>query len=386
MRLFILAFAALALCMPGARAQTQGVAADSIRIGSYTDLSGPLALWGIPATNGIRMRFDEANSAGGVHGRKLEFIVEDMQYQVPRAVQAANKLVRRDRVFAIIAALGTPMNLAVLPQQLDANVPNMYPVTADRGMAVPTHPLKYAFFRSYYDQLRAATKYFHDTAGFETPCVAQIANEAGEEMTHGVVEQLAVHGMEIVAKTEHSATETDFTSSVTTLRNAGCDIIFLSTGVRDTILLVATANRLGWSPTFVTGMVAYMDAVAEAADGAMEGLHLVSPFVYLKADDAEGEALRIITDYQERFGEQMAPQAQLGYIFADLVIEALEAVGPDLTVERFLEATEAISGYVDPIGGQSVSFSPDDHQGVNTLIIAKVENRRWVVTERGLDY
>lgn len=386
MNKIIAGLTAAALLGAPVMADTQGVTADSIKLGSYTDLSGPLAVWGVPSVNGMRMRVDEANAAGGVHGRQIELLVEDMQYQVPRAVQAANKLVRRDKVFAMLGALGTPQNLAVMPTQLKAGVPNMYPLTGSKVMTDPVNPMVYSFFRSYYEQFRAAAAYFHDNGGYSTPCVAQVANEAGEEMTHGVEDQLAVYGMTIAAKTEHAATETDLTSSVTTLKNAGCDIVFLATSVRDTIITVATAKKLGFEPIFVTGMIPYMDAVAGAAGGAMQDLHLVSPFVYENAANAEGEAKRILDAYEAAHGKAMEPQAQLGYIFADLTIKALKAAGKDLTTENFLAATEAISGYTDPIGGQAVSFSADDHQGADDFIMAKVNNSAWEVVARGLDY
>ena len=61
----------------------RGVTDTDITIGSHNDLSGPLAIWGVPMINGMRMRFAELNEAGGVHGRKVDFRVEDAQYQVP---------------------------------------------------------------------------------------------------------------------------------------------------------------------------------------------------------------------------------------------------------------------------------------------------------------
>ena len=61
------------------------------------------------------MVFDQVNAAGGINGRKIKFIVEDNQYQVPRSVQAANKLINRDGVFIMVANAGTPMNNAVMP-------------------------------------------------------------------------------------------------------------------------------------------------------------------------------------------------------------------------------------------------------------------------------
>ena len=386
MRKLITALAISAMMISSAFAETRGVTNDKIIFGTYTDLSGPLAVWGVPEANGMRMRIDEINAAGGIHGRMLEIIIEDMQYQVPRAIQAANKLIRRDNVFAMVGALGTPMNLAVTPQQLEAGVPNLFPMTAAAEMAEPLHPMKYSFFRSYPEQYRAAVAHFHENGGFKTPCVAQIANEAGESMTLGVELQLQEIGMEIAAKTEHSPTETDMVSSVTTLKNANCDIVFLSTGVGDTIRIVATAKKLGFQPTFVGGMVPYMDAVAQAGEGAMEGLYLVSPFVFADVENSEGEAKRILETYSEIYGKKMEPQAQLGYIFIDLIAEALEATGPDLTTDRFLVSLNAISGYIDPIGSQTVSFGPEDHQGVETLILAQVRDKAWKVVARGLDY
>ena len=76
----------------------RGVTANTIKIGSHTDLSGQLAIWGVPMTNGIRMRFDEVAAAGGIHGRTIDFLVEDSQYQVPLAVKATNKLINVNEI------------------------------------------------------------------------------------------------------------------------------------------------------------------------------------------------------------------------------------------------------------------------------------------------
>ena len=66
------------------------------------DLSGVTAVQGVNNADGMRMAFDEANAKGGVHGRKIRFIVEDMEYTVPKAVQAMNKLLNRDNIFFAI--------------------------------------------------------------------------------------------------------------------------------------------------------------------------------------------------------------------------------------------------------------------------------------------
>ena len=121
-------FAASLLAAAGpALAETQGVSATEIVIGTHTALTGPVAPWGIGSTNGMRMAFDEINEKGGIHGRKIKYIVEDHGYQIPRAVQAGNKLLNSDKIFLMVGALGTPMNNAVFQQQLAERLSVAYP-------------------------------------------------------------------------------------------------------------------------------------------------------------------------------------------------------------------------------------------------------------------
>ena len=103
----------------------QGITNDEILIGMHTDLSGPISMVGNQSSDGAKMRFEEFNKNGGAYGRKIKFIVEDHQYTVPRAVQAANKLLRKDKVAILLGSLGTPQNNAVLTDQLNLNVPNL---------------------------------------------------------------------------------------------------------------------------------------------------------------------------------------------------------------------------------------------------------------------
>jgi branched-chain amino acid transport system substrate-binding protein len=99
----VLAGAAGLLAVPAitgrAVAATRGVSDTEIIIGMMTDLSGVTAVQGSNAANSIRMAFEEINAKGGINGRKVRFIVEDMQYLVPKAVQAMNKLVNLDNIF-----------------------------------------------------------------------------------------------------------------------------------------------------------------------------------------------------------------------------------------------------------------------------------------------
>ena len=139
--------------------------ATEILLGMHTDLSGVAATYGVSSSNGVKMRFDEINEAGGVNGRKIKVIIEDQGYQVPKAVQACNKLINRDKVFAFVAPLGTPMNNACFKDQFAVGVPNLFPLSAARSMYEPYERLKFYGAASYVDQIRSGIEYFVKTKG-----------------------------------------------------------------------------------------------------------------------------------------------------------------------------------------------------------------------------
>ncbi len=104
------AVAGLLGCPSSASAQTvRGVTDTEIVIGTIADLSGLGAPQGVNNTAAIRMVFDDANTKGGVHGRKIRYIVEDSQLTVSRAVQAINKLINSDNIFITLATAFTPI-------------------------------------------------------------------------------------------------------------------------------------------------------------------------------------------------------------------------------------------------------------------------------------
>jgi branched-chain amino acid transport system substrate-binding protein len=84
----LLAAASLTMLAAAAFAETQrGVTDTEILVGTITDLSGVTAVQGVNNANAVRLAFDEVNEKGGINGRKIRYIVEDSQYQVPRAVR-----------------------------------------------------------------------------------------------------------------------------------------------------------------------------------------------------------------------------------------------------------------------------------------------------------
>ena len=368
-------------------ASVRGVTDNEVVIGTITDLSGVTAVQGVNNSQAVRMAFDEANEKGGVHGRKIRYIVEDNQYQVPRAVQAMNKMLNRDNVFAMVSNGGTPMNNANMPTQLDHNVPNVFPLTAARSMYEPFNRLKFGQFASYYDQMRTGIKYFVEQKGKKRICAMYQDTDFGRDVLAGVIEQAKAEKLEVVGQTAHKPTDTDFTASLARLRDANCDIIATGTIVRDSTLILSTARKMGWNVDFLGQFASYDTAVAEAPGGVAEGYFAVSPGLIAYPDDKRPAVQEFTHKYKQRFGIEPNFIGEMGYSAAQVVLLALDRAGKDLTLDSFIKGLESIKDYQDIFGSPPVSMGPNDHHGSSKAWLSVVKDGRWVpIVDQPLGY
>jgi branched-chain amino acid transport system substrate-binding protein len=364
-----------------ASAQTRGVTATEVTFGMHTDLSGVAATYGVSSSNAVKMRFDEISDGGGINGRKLKVIIEDTAYQVPKAVQACNKLINRDKVFAFVAPLGTPMNNACFKDQFAVGVPNLFPLSAARSMYEPFERLKFYGAASYVDQVRSGIDYFVKTKGKKAVCVMYQDTDFGKEVLEGAEQQTKKLGIKIVETTAHKPTDQDFTAPITKLRSAGCDLIIMGTIVRDSIVPYTTARKAGWNDVDFLGSAAVYDLVVGAAQG-MEGFYGMGLTEMPYVDSGVASVKTFVENYKKKFNVDPNIGAVYGYVAADLTVQGLKNAGKDLTLDSFIKGLEAIKGYKDIFNGPQVTFGPNIRQGANSSFLAQVKGGKWVrVTE-----
>ena len=379
MAVFVIAAMLAAAGVAMGQAGVRGVTPTEIVLGTHTDLSGPAATYGVSSRNAVQMRFDEVNEKGGIAGRKIKLIVEDTQYQVPRAVQAGAKLIHRDRIFAMVAGLGTPMNNALFKDQLDAGVPNLFPLSAARSMFEPFHKLKFYGAATYVDQVKAGINYFATKKGKKAICAMYQDTDFGKEVLDGVTQQVEKMKLKLVETTAHKPTDQDFTAPITKLKAAGCDLVVLGTIVRDSIVPYATARKIGWTDVDFLGSAATYDGfVAAAQGGVTEGLYAMGLTDFPYRDTLSPTAQAWFDRYKERYKVEPNIGAVYGHVAADLTVVALEKAGKDLTLDNFVKALESIKGYRDIFNGPEANFGPDKHQGASSSFLAIVKGGRWV--------
>ena len=375
---FLSAAALLALAAAPAQAG-QGISDDEIVIGAHTALSGPAAIWGVDSTRLARMMFEEVNAKGGIHGRKIRYIVEDTQYQVPLAVKAVNKLLNRDKIFAMHLALGTGHNNAVFKRQFAKNVPNLFPLTGAVSMGLPFHKLKFQSLSTYRQQTRAGIRYFNKVKGHTRICSFVQDTDYGQEIIDAIDTEVKALGLNLVAETKHKPTETEFVGSMTKLKNANCDLIVFGTIIADAIRGYSTARKLGITADIIANVASSDRIVAAAKNGATEGFYVATSSRGLYRDNELTPAQKDLIDrFNARFGQDPSGAIIYAHMQTKLLLKALEDAGRDLTVDKFVAAMENIKDFDDGIGTPKHSYSSSSHVGTDGVLLDVVKGGKFV--------
>ena len=377
--------AALSGCGDSAPSGTPGVFEDRIVLGTHQPLDGPVAFHGQHMLNGLRMRVEDINAAGGIHGRSIELIAENNSYDQQKAMQAGEKLLVRDRVFALIGALGTPMNMVTMPRALEAGVPNLFPASFSRKMYEPHHPLKFAYLTPYYDQMRAAVQHFVGEQGCQRVGVLYQDDDYGLDALEGVVDQLAELGLEAVETVRYRRGDREFRTQVARLQDAECDLVILATVILETVSVMGEARGRGFTPTFCVTSAGFSQQVIDLAEGECEGLFVTTHTPMPYRDEAEEELRQWVDRYRETFSMDPDLGAFNGWVAMDLFAVAAERAGRDLSAPGLARAIESIEGYTDLFGGPELTFSSERHLGADPrqgVVLCQLEGDRWKIRQR----
>jgi ABC-type branched-subunit amino acid transport system substrate-binding protein len=369
-KVFGLAVTALALSHWPALAQAtkvtnEGISASEIVIGTHQDLSGPIKVWGVPVSNGMKMAVEEINAAGGIQGRKLKLVLEDNGYDPKKAVLASQKMVERDKVFAMIGPMGSPTVLAAQDILFDAGVLQLFPLTAAEftfkfDPAKPQERLKFNNLLPYVESTRAALKYMMGWKSFRKPCIMHQDDEYGKNVLDGFNQELAA------------------------LKSDGCDLVVLGTIIRETIGAMSEARKLGWDVTFLGATPTNVLEVPTLGKDAVEGLYAASGFEIPYEDTAKGKVKDWLTNYKKMFGTDANTQAIIGYNAVETFAFYVDKAGKDLTGQKVLDALESGDKFNDIFNSPPTKFSKTDHLANTITQVQQVQKGRWVLIKDNL--
>ncbi|MBL4892623.1 MAG: ABC transporter substrate-binding protein, partial [Rhizobiaceae bacterium] len=183
---------------------------------------------------------------------------------------------------------------------------------------------------------------------------------------------------EICRRNTHKPDDADFAGALGKLKAAGCDLITMALGVRQTITVLGTAKKMGLTGiNFMGASASFHTVIAKVPGGITEGFYAASGWQDLEARAGEPEVGAWIKTYTESTGEKFpGTGALLGRSSAELIVRALKAAGKDLTHESFQKGMESLS-FEDKITGSTVKMGPGDHLAADDVFISVIDGGSW---------
>jgi len=390
-----LAVSALALTHLPALAQTkvtnEGISPTEIVIGTHQDLSGPIKVWGVPVSNGMKMAVEEINSAGGINGRKLKLILEDNGYDPKKAVLASQKMIERDKVFAMVGPMGSPTVLAAQDILFDAGVLQLFPLTAAEftyrfDPAKPQERLKFNNLLPYVESTRAALKFMMENKAFKKPCLMHQDDEYGKSVLDGFTHQLEAMKVQPASVTSYKRGASDFSAQVAKMKSDGCDLVVLGTVIRETIGAMGEAKKLGWDVTFLGATPTNVLEVPALGKEAVEGLYAAAAFEIPYEDTAKGKVKDWLANYKKMFNADANTQAIIGYNSVMTFAHYVKKAGKDLTGQKVLDALESGEPFQDIFASPPSIFSKTNHLASTVTQVQQIKNGRWVLVKESLSF
>jgi len=379
-----LATALLALGLASG-AQAAGVSDTEIVLGTHLDLSGPVAA-GMPSIrNGMQMRLDEANDAGGVNGRKFRIVVEDNGSQPQMAVRAIDKLIRSDEVFAIVNPFGSGPNAAVVKRAVDAGVVYFGPwgASAIIRKSAGDSPLLFTVTPNYDTIMDTGVTWMLDN--YKPKKVGFIYQEGplGALMGAGVKKALAAKNMVYAAEAGYKAGDIDFSSQVARMKAADADMIVIATITRETVGIMAEVKKLGWNNVkVVTGTPGRTGIVLQLGKDTVEGLYGVGVWKLYTAEDGPPAVKTWFANYKKKYTNEPDENALLAYYYTDMFVKSVQAVGRDLTADKLVKQLQGAS-FESPMFYDKLSFK-GGHLMPEAVEIEQVQKGKWTAVSKTL--
>ncbi|MET1012956.1 MAG: ABC transporter substrate-binding protein [Paenisporosarcina sp.] len=374
----------LAGCSGGSGGSSSGSSdGDTIKIGANLELSGGVASFGSSIAKGIDLAVEEINADGGVDGKKIEIIKVDNKSEGPEATNGAIKLTSKDKVTAIIGAATSGNTVAQVQIANDTKTVLLTPSGTSPNVTVNEDGSvnDFAFRTSFIDPFQgtvAANFAANELKIKNVAIYADSSSDYAKGLAKSFKETFEEAGGKIVAEEAYVAKDTDFRSTLTRLKSANPDFIFIPGYYEEVGLIVKQAREMG------------IDVPLMGADGwdspklvelaGAEALNNTFITNHYSSEDPDEKIQKFVKSFSDKY-DGASPDAfsALGYDSVYLLADAIERAG-DLDATKIKDALAEtkdlalVSGNVtideqhNPIKSATILEYQDGKQVFNTKV------------------
>ena len=298
---------------------------DPVKIGHFASLTGKDASFGINARKGALLAVEELNATGGVLGRRIEYLVEDIQSKQGESATAVKKLISRDKVVAVLGGNASTNSLEAAPICQNARVPMMaITSTAPEVTAMGDYIFRICFIDPFQGEVLA--KFARSKLKAQ-----RVALLTSSTMSYSVGlskvfrERFTALGGEIVAEQKYSEGDKDFKAQLTAMRTLKPDVIAATGFYTEAALICIQARSLGLNVPIIGGDGWEAPQLMELGGRAVEGTYYSTHY---SSENAAPEVQGFVKRFKARFNAE-TPDAvsALGYDAMMLIADSIRRAG-----------------------------------------------------------
>jgi branched-chain amino acid transport system substrate-binding protein len=383
------ALALLAVSSSGALAQKKydtGATDTEIKIGNIMPYSGPASAYGVIGKTEAAY-FKKINDAGGINGRKINFISYDDGYSPPKAVEQARKLVESDEVLFIFNSLGTPSNSAIHKYMNSKKVPQLFVATGATKWNDPKNfPWTMGWQPSYQSETQIYAKYLLKEKPDARIAVLYQNDDYGKDYLKGLEDGLGAKAATmIVAKESFETTEPTIDSHIVKLKASGADVFIDIATPKFAAQAIKKVGEIEWKPLhFLNNVSASVGSVLKPA-GFQNSQDIISA-AYLKDgsdpqwdnDPGMKEFYAFLAkDFPE--GDRLDQSTEVGYGVSQTMVQVLKNCGDNLTRENVMKQAASLKDFRTEVmlPGIKINTGPDDFAPISQLQLMRFKGERW---------
>ncbi|ADL50947.1 ABC transporter substrate-binding protein [Clostridium cellulovorans] len=346
-----------------------------IKIGAIGPLSGAASTYGISVKEGTSLLEKEINDAGGINGKKIQFVFEDDQAEPNSATQAFNKLVDDEKVVAILGGVTSGATLAIAPNATAKKIPMLTPTGTEPTITKVGG--EYMFRGCFIDSFQGEVlgKYASETLKKKT---AAVLYNSGSDYSKGVADAFKTkfesEGGNVSEFLTYNDKDTDFKAQLTKIKTANPDVLVLPDYYNVVGLIAKQARNIGIQSQFLGGDGWESEDLIKIGGDSVNGALYINH--YYSADTDE-KVKTFVDAYKKEYDKEPDAFAALGYDSSKILVKAIEKAN-DTDGEAIKNALASIE--LDSVTG-NIKFG-GDRSAIKTAAIIKIDGDKKVLVTK----
>ncbi len=381
----VIAFAAMSGSALAQKKYDTGVTDTEIKIGNIMPYSGPASAYGVIGKTEAAY-FKMINDAGGINGRKINFVTYDDGYSPPKAVEQARKLVESDEVLLVFNPLGTANNTAIQKYMNAKKVPQLFVATGATKWNDPKDfPWTMGWQPSYQSEARIYAKFLMKEKPDAKIAIMFQNDDFGKDYLKGLKDGLGAKASMITAEESYETSEPTIDNHVVKLKATGADVFVSITTPKFAAQAIKKLAEIDWKPMHIVSNVsASVGSVIKPA--GFENAQGILSAAYAKdgADsqwDNDPGMKKFYAFLEKNFpeGNKLDGSVVYGYGAAQTMVKVLEMCGDNLTRENVMKQAASLKDFAPDtlLPGVKITTTATDFAPIEQLQMQRFKGEKW---------